>query len=37
MKILINDYYRQPFQVQLSRDLANRGYDVFHRLDSDGI
>lgn len=30
MKILINDYSGHPFQVQLSRELANRGHTVLH-------
>lgn len=30
MKILINDYCGHPFQVQLSRSLAHRGYQVLH-------
>jgi len=30
MKILVHDYSGHPFQVQLSRELANRGYDVLH-------
>jgi colanic acid biosynthesis glycosyl transferase WcaI len=30
MKILIHDYSGHPFQVQLSRSLASRGYDVLH-------
>jgi glycosyltransferase involved in cell wall biosynthesis len=30
MRILIHDYSGHPFQVQLSRELANRGYEVLH-------
>ena len=30
MKILIHDYAGHPFQVQFSRSLAKRGYDVLH-------
>ncbi|ALG67294.1 glycosyltransferase family 4 protein [Beggiatoa leptomitoformis] len=30
MKILIHDYAGHPFQVQLSRALAQRGYTVIH-------
>jgi colanic acid biosynthesis glycosyl transferase WcaI len=30
MKILVNDYCGHPFQVQLSRSLARRGYQVLH-------
>lgn len=29
-RILIHDYAGHPFQVQLSRELARRGYDVLH-------
>ena len=29
-RILIHDYAGHPFQVQLSRELAQRGYDVLH-------
>ncbi len=29
-RILINDYAGHPFEVQLSRELAKRGYDVLH-------
>lgn len=30
MKILIHDYAGHPFQVDLSRELAQRGHDVVH-------
>jgi len=30
MKVLVYDNSGHPFQVQLSRTLAKRGYDVFH-------
>lgn len=30
MKILIHDYSGHPFQVELSRELARRGYHVVH-------
>lgn len=30
MKILVHDYAGHPFQVQLSRELANRGHTVRH-------
>ncbi|MEA1945801.1 MAG: glycosyltransferase family 4 protein [Thermodesulfobacteriota bacterium] len=30
MRILINDHAGHPFQVQLSRALARRGYEVLH-------
>ena len=30
MRILINDHAGHPFQVQLSRALAQRGHDVLH-------
>ncbi|MDP0489848.1 MAG: glycosyltransferase family 4 protein [Verrucomicrobiota bacterium JB023] len=30
MKILVHDYAGHPFQVQLSRELAERGYTVRH-------
>jgi glycosyltransferase involved in cell wall biosynthesis len=30
MRILIHDYAGHPFQVQLSRELARRGYRVLH-------
>ena len=30
MKLLIHDYSGHPFQVQLSRSLARRGYNVLH-------
>lgn len=30
MRVLINDYAGHPFQVQLSRSLARRGYQVLH-------
>ena len=30
MKIAIHDYVGHPFQVHLSRNLAQRGHDVFH-------
>ncbi len=29
-RILVNDYAGHPFQIQLSRELARRGYDVRH-------
>ena len=29
-RILVHDYAGHPFEVQLSRDLARRGYDVLH-------
>ena len=29
-RVLIHDYAGHPFQVQLSRELARRGYDVLH-------
>ena len=30
MKIAIHDYVGHPFQVHLSRNLAQRGHDVCH-------
>lgn len=30
MKIIVHDYAGHPFQVQLSRKLAERGHDVLH-------
>jgi hypothetical protein len=30
MRILVHDYAGHPFQVQLSRELAMRGHEVFH-------
>lgn len=30
MRILVHDYSGHPFQAQLSRELARRGYDVTH-------
>lgn len=30
MRILINDHSGHPFQVQLSRELASKGYEVLH-------
>jgi glycosyltransferase involved in cell wall biosynthesis len=30
MRILVHDYAGHPFQVQLSRELARRGYQVLH-------
>jgi len=30
VRILINDHSGHPFQVQLSRELASRGYEVLH-------
>jgi glycosyltransferase involved in cell wall biosynthesis len=30
MRILVHDYVGHPFQVQLSRELARRGYEVLH-------
>lgn len=30
MRVLVHDYAGHPFQVQLSRELARRGYDVLH-------
>jgi hypothetical protein len=30
MQLLIHDYAGHPFQVQLSRELANRGHSVIH-------
>lgn len=35
MKILVHDYSGHPFQVQLSRELARRGYTVIHVYSSD--
>ena len=29
-RILIHDYAGHPFQIQLSRELPRRGYDVLH-------
>lgn len=34
MKIVVHDYSGHPFQVQLSRSLARRGYDVVHLFSS---
>jgi colanic acid biosynthesis glycosyl transferase WcaI len=31
MRILVHDYCGHPFQIQLSRQLAIRGHQVFHR------
>lgn len=36
MRIVIHDFSGHPFQIQLSRELANRGHEVFH-LYCDGI
>ena len=30
MKILIHDFAGHPFQMTLSRELANRGHDITH-------
>lgn len=30
MRIIVHDYVGHPFQVQLSRELAQRGHDVLH-------
>jgi len=30
MRIIVHDYSGHPFQIQLSRELANRGHDVLH-------
>ncbi len=30
MKVVVHDYAGHPFQVQLSRNLANRGHSVLH-------
>ncbi len=30
MKILVHDYAGHPFQVQLSREFAKRGYEILH-------
>ena len=30
MKIFIHDYAGHPFQVDLSKKLAQKGYEVFH-------
>jgi glycosyltransferase involved in cell wall biosynthesis len=30
MRIVVHDYAGHPFQVQLSRELARRGHDVWH-------
>ena len=30
MRILIHDYAGHPFQIQLSRELANKGHEVVH-------
>jgi glycosyltransferase involved in cell wall biosynthesis len=35
MRILINDHAGHPFQVQLSRILAKRGYEVTHTFTAD--
>jgi len=35
MRILINDHAGHPFQVQLSRSLALRGYQVLHTFTAD--
>ncbi len=35
MKILINDHCGHPFQVQLSRKLAARGYHVLHTFTAE--
>jgi colanic acid biosynthesis glycosyl transferase WcaI len=37
MKILVHDYTGHPFQVQLSRVLAQRGYEVLHLYSGDYI
>jgi len=34
MRILVHDYAGHPFQVQLSRKLAERGYNVLHLYSS---
>jgi hypothetical protein len=33
-RILINDHSGHPFQIQLSRELANRGYEILHTYSS---
>ncbi|SHK08174.1 glycosyltransferase family 4 protein [Rhodothermus profundi] len=35
LKILINDHCGHPFQVQLSRKLASRGYQVLHTFTAE--
>ncbi|HEX2115677.1 MAG TPA: glycosyltransferase, partial [Alphaproteobacteria bacterium] len=35
MRILVHDYPGQPFQPQLSRQLAKRGYEVLHVFFAD--
>jgi len=35
MKVLINDHCGHPFQVQLSRKLASRGYQVAHTFTAE--
>ena len=35
MKVLINDHCGHPFQVQLSRKLAFRGYQVLHTFTAE--
>jgi glycosyltransferase involved in cell wall biosynthesis len=35
MRILVHDYSGHPFQVQLSRELARRGHQVWHVASAD--
>ena len=35
MRILVHDYSGHPFQVQLSRELARRGHEVWHLTSAD--
>lgn len=37
MRIVIHDYAGHPFQIQLSRALASRGYEVHHLYFADDI
>lgn len=34
MKIILHDYCGHPFQIDLSKELANRGYEVLHIFSS---
>jgi len=36
-KIIVHDYAGHPFEVQLSREFARRGYDVWHLYASDTV
>jgi colanic acid biosynthesis glycosyl transferase WcaI len=37
LRIVLHDYAGHPFQIQLSRELARRGYDVHHVYFADDV